>query len=133
MHDIGALPLYLYADRHHPEIAPATLERLINEFSASVGTRLLRSWNFPDRLLDVVAERDNLQRQTPSDVADYVDVVTMANLQMQEAAKAVAWTNVFAAERLGYYAGDCKNFLPNHAAQFAAANGILGIEVVQAA
>jgi HD-like signal output (HDOD) protein len=28
IHDIGALPLYLYADRHYPEIDPATLENL---------------------------------------------------------------------------------------------------------
>ena len=133
VHDIGALPLYLYADRQHPEIDPATLAGLIRKFSAPVGVKLLRSWNFPEELVAVVANKRDLRRITYSGVADYVDVVTMANLQIQGMAKAVAWKNVFAAERLGYYAGDCKNFLANHAEQFAAVNDMLGIDLALAA
>lgn len=133
VHEIGALPLYLYADRHHPEIDPATLEGLISKFSASVGIKLLQSWNFPDELIDVVAGHENLRRITRFEEADYVDVLTMANLQMQGTVKAVAWNNVFAAERLGYYPGDCRNFLSNHAEKFAAVNDLLGIDMAQAA
>ncbi len=133
VHDIGALPLYLYADRHHPEIAPATLEELISKLSAPIGIKLLQSWNFPAELIDVIAGHENHRRITLSDVADYVDVVTMANLQMKETAQTVEWRNVFAAERLGYYPGDCRNFLSSHAEQFAAVNDMLGIGVAQAA
>ena len=127
VHDIGTLPLYLYADRHHSRLDQTTLEELIHKFSATIGTRLLQSWNFPDELVDVAAGHENLQRISGSKLADYVDVVTMANLQMPGTAKFVAWKNVSAAERLGYYAADCQNFLSNHADQIAAVKGMLEV------
>jgi HD-like signal output (HDOD) protein len=134
VHDIGALPLYLYADRHYPEINPTTLEEMISKFSASVGIKLLQSWNFPAELVNVVVDHENQRRIPLWGAADYVDVVTMAKLQIQAAtAQTVSWRNVFAAERLGYYPGDCRNFVSNHAEQFAAVNDMLGIGVAQAA
>ena len=125
VHDIGALPLYLYADRHHAHIDQTTLEELVLKFSGAIGAKLLQSWNFPDELIDVVAGHENLQRASSSNLADYVDVVTMANLQMPDTAKYVAWQNVKAAERLGYTTTDCVNFLPNHADQLAAVKSML--------
>ena len=133
VHDIGALPLYLYADRHYPEIDPATLKELISQFSALIGIKLLRSWNFPAELIDVVVANESQRRMSLLGVADYADVVAMATLQIQSAAQPVAWRNVFAAERLGCYPGDCRNFFTNHAEQFAAVNDMLGIDVAQAA
>lgn len=131
VHDIGALPLYLHADRHHSRLDQTTLEELICKFSAPIGTRLLQSWNFPDELVDVVAGHENLQRISNSSLADYVDVVTMANLQMPGTAKFIAWKNVSAAERLGYYAADCRNFLSNHADQLAAVKGMLEVNAAR--
>lgn len=129
IHEIGALPLYLYADRHYPEIDEATLENLVGIFSAPVGLKMLQIWNFPDELIDVVADKMDMRRIVQSDKADYVDVVKMANLQRQETSKTVEWINVFAAERLGCYPGDCKNFFANHAEQFAAVKGMLGMSM----
>jgi HD-like signal output (HDOD) protein len=129
IHEIGALPLYLYADRHYPEVDEATLESLIATFSAPVSLKMLQIWNFTDELIDVVADRIALRRTVQSDKANYVDVVTMANLQTQETSKPVEWRNVFAAERLGCYPGDCKNLFSNHAEQFAAAKGMLGMSM----
>ena len=97
----------------------------MRECSAAIGTRLLQSWNFPNELVEVVAGHEDLQRISNSPFADYVDVVTMANLQMPGIAQFVAWKNVFAAEKLGYYAKDCQNFLPHHADQLAAVKGML--------
>ncbi len=131
IHDIGTLPLYLYADRHQSRLDQdslldqTTLEELIRKFSVSIGTRLLHNWNFPDELIDVVATHDNQQRNSNSNLADYVDVVTMANLQMPGTAKFVAWENIAAAERLGYCVADCQNFLSDHADQLAAVRGML--------
>lgn len=125
IHDIGALPLYLHADRHHSALDQKTLEELIRKFSVPIGTRLLQSWNFPDELVEVVAGHENLQRKSHSDFPDYVDVVTMANLQIAGTAKFVQWKNVFAAERLGYRAADCMNFLSDHADQLTAVRGML--------
>lgn len=131
VHGIGALPLYLYADRHHSRLDQTTLEELIRKFSATIGTRLLQSWNFPNELVDVVAGHENLQRTSCSSLADYVDVVTMANLQMPGTAKFVAWRNVSAAERLGYNVADCQNFLATHAEKLAAVKGMLGIDATR--
>lgn len=126
VHDIGALPIYLYADRHHSRLNPVALEDMVCKFSSAIGAKLLQNWNFPDELIDVAAGHENLQRVNNSDVADYADVVTMANL-LHGPAKLVAWRNVFAAERLGYYTMDCQNFLSSHAEQLAAARDMLGV------
>lgn len=127
VHDIGALPLYLHFDRHHPRFDLAALEELVCKLSTPIGARLLHSWNFPDELIDAATGHENLQRMNHSGVPDYADVVTMANLLHGAAAKFVAWKNVLAAERLGYYAGDCQNFLSNHAEELAAAREMLGV------
>lgn len=131
VHDIGALPLYLYADRHHSRLDQTTMEELVHKFSAHIGARLLQSWDFPDELVDAVAGHENLQRTSCSQLADYVDVVTVANLQMPGIAKFVAWKNVSAAERLGYYAADCRNFLSDHADQLAAVKGMLEVSTTR--
>ena len=128
VHDIGALPLYIYAERHDAHLDEATLGRLIRKFAAPVGTRLLQSWNFPQDLVEVVSGHENLQRANDSGIADYVDVVTVANMQMQGTAKFVAWENVSAAARLGFSPADCRNFLSSHADQLAAVKGMLGVD-----
>lgn len=127
VHDIGALPLYLYADRSHLRFDQTALEEMVRRFSADIGAKLLQSWNFPDELVAVAAEHEDMYRVKKSGVADYVDVVTMANLQMSDTAKNFAWKNILAAERLGYYAADCRDFLSNHEERLAAAKDMLGI------
>lgn len=127
VHDIGALPLYLYADRSRSRFDQITLEEMVRKFSADIGAKLLRSWNFPDELVAVAAEHEDLYRVKKSDVADYVDVVTMANLQALGQTELIAWKNILAAERLGYYAADCRGFLSNHEKRLAAAKDMLGI------
>lgn len=130
VHDIGALPLYLHFNRHHPRLDPATQEELVCKLSIPIGAKLLQSWGFPAELIEAATAHENLQRMNHSGVPDYADVVTMANL-LQGAAKFVAWKNVLAAERLGYYAGDCQNFLANHAEQLAAAREMLGVNATR--
>lgn len=129
IHEIGALPLYLYADRHFPDIDEATLESLIDAFSAPVSLKILQLWNFPEELINAVAGRMEMRCAASSGKADYADVVTMANMQLREMSKNVNWRNVFAAERLGFYPGDCKNFFANYAEQLAAVKGMLGMSM----
>lgn len=126
LHDIGALPLCLYFDRRHPRLDQATLEEMVCRFSAPVGTRLLQSWNFPKELIDAATNHEYLQCVDSLAAADYADVVTMASL-LHGTARFATWKNIFAAERLGYYAADCRNFLVNHAKQLAVAREMLGI------
>ncbi|HEX5338135.1 MAG TPA: HDOD domain-containing protein [Gallionella sp.] len=133
VHDIGALPLYVFADRHHGRVNQTMLEGLIRRYATSIGTRLLQSWHFPADLIDVVGGHENLLRENHSGLADYVDVVTVANLQMPGTAKFVAWKSVRAAARLGFYVEDCQSFLANHADQLAAVKQMLGINAPQPA
>lgn len=126
VHDLGALPLCMYADRLHPHLDEETLVGLIRRFGAKVGTKLLERWHFPVDLVEVVACHENLQRNNASNLADYVDIVTMANLQMQGSAKFVAWDNVNAARKLGYNMADCQNFLSTFSEQLASARSMLG-------
>lgn len=64
MHDPGALPLCIYADRHHPHLDQETLDGLIRKFHTEVGAKLLEKWLFPPDMVEVVAHHENLQRMT---------------------------------------------------------------------
>jgi len=131
VHDIGALPLCLYADCARSHIDQEKLEELIHRFSTAIGAKLLQKWGFPDELVEAVSGHDNLQRTSASGRADYIDVLTVANLLIQGTARLVAWENVSAATRLGYNATDCQNFLSSHAEQLAVAQGMLAHPPVQ--
>jgi len=131
VHDLGALPLCIYADHHHPQLDEETLEGLIRKFHTEVGSRLLTNWHFPADMVEVVAQHENLQRMTPDNKADYIDVVTVANLLMPTTAKFVAWENVRATDRLGYKPTQCQNFLATYAEQLSAVHEMLGITSAQ--
>ncbi len=126
VHDLGALPLYIYADRFHPLLDAETLEGLIRRFHTEVGVKLLESWHFPSEIVRVVAQHGNLQRMTADGISDYIDVVSVANLMMPTTAKFVAWENVRAIDRLGYSPGQCQNFLTTYADQLSAVREMLG-------
>jgi len=133
VHEIGALPLYLYADRHHSQISAEVLDGLIQKFSPTVGVKLLQSWNFPDELVDVISGNTNQTCIVPFGIADYVDVVIVADLLVQSRTKPINWRNIRSAEALGCYAKDCENFLTTYAEQLAEVNDLLGIGHAQAA
>lgn len=126
MHDLGALPLCIYADRHHPHLDQETLGGLIRKYHTEVGAMLLANWHFPQEMVEIVAQHENLQRMTADGVSDYVDVVSVANLLMPTTAKFVAWENVRAAERLGYSPSQCQNFLSTHAEQISVVREMIG-------
>lgn len=117
IHNLGALPLCIFADRHHPRLDADALDALLRRFSTRVGVKLLDNWHFPKEMVDVIAGYENLQRQNGDGLADYTDVVTVATLQSSGSAKFVAWQNVSAAGRLGCTPESCFSFSENHAAQ----------------
>lgn len=131
VHNLGAFPLCIYADRFHPRLEQAALEELIRRFSTRVGVALLNSWHFPQEIVDVVAGYENLQRTNESGMADYADVVTVANLQIPAKAKFVAWQNISAASRLGCDPARCINFLVDYADQLNIAGEMLGLPKTQ--
>ena len=133
IHEIGALPLYLYADRCKPDIEQESLEILIKTFSAPIGFRLLQSWNFPEELIDVVTDQLELRHIPQSVMADYVDVITLANFLMRKVTLNIEQKTILAAERLGYNSEDCKHFYIVNEEKLAAVNDMMGVGNAKAA
>ena len=80
VHRIGALPLLVYADSI-PEIVgdEASLMAVVEQMHRAVGRLILEAWNFPESLVLVVTEYEDLQRKGGAQ-PDYVDVVQVASL-----------------------------------------------------
>jgi putative nucleotidyltransferase with HDIG domain len=80
VHDIGALPILTKAE-DYPELLEneAMLDKIIDKLHAKIGKAILQAWNFPPELIKVPAEHEDLARDSAQ--TDYVDVVTVANLQ----------------------------------------------------
>ncbi len=128
MHDIGVLPLCLHIEKNHVPIEEDTLNELIRKCHSKIGTSLLKKWNFPQDLVEVVGEHENLHRDS-NDMprADYIDVVSVANLQDRVRAKLVAWDNIVAATRLGLSTEECQTFVERYAERIALVEGMLGL------
>lgn len=80
VHDIGVLPVITHAE-DYPELLnnEAALNAVLRAVHGKIGTAILKAWHFPDELVAVAAEHENLARDSAE--VDYVDVVTVANLQ----------------------------------------------------
>lgn len=126
VHDIGELPFYLYADRNHPNLDPAVLHELACSSAAFIGSRLLQSWNFADKLVKAATGHGNQYRIDVSDKVDYADVVTVANFLALGAARPATWGEIYAAERLGYYAADRRGFSFYNMERITGAKDMLG-------
>ncbi|MGA7594677.1 MAG: HDOD domain-containing protein [Gallionella sp.] len=100
-HDIGVLSLLIYVERETVSFDNERLESLIRKYSANLGKRLLQSWEFPKELVNIPVAHHDLQYKTGSDLANYADIVTVANLLNRVTAKMVEWKNISAVERLG--------------------------------
>jgi len=105
VHDIGALPILSRAE-DYPDLLDdeETLDRIINSVHTTIGAEILRKWNFPEELILVAEEHEDLQRNSEND-PDYVDVVIVANLQSlvdsNHHHNDVDWSTVPAFEKLG--------------------------------
>lgn len=104
VHDIGALPILTKAE-DYPELldSEATLDMIIDKLHGKIGQAILKAWNFPAELVKVPAGHEDLQRNSES--VDYVDVVTVANLQCYMSSEhrlaKTDWSNIPAFEKLG--------------------------------
>lgn len=80
IHDIGTLPILSRAE-DFPELLEdeAKLDRIIAKTHTRIGEAILRKWNFPEEMIAVAAEHENLLRNSAK--TDLVDVVMVANLQ----------------------------------------------------
>ncbi len=80
MHDIGTLPIVARAEKV-PELLEdtPTLLQIAASLHTQLGKLILESWHFPETLVAVAAEHEDLFRDSGPDI-DYVDVVMVANL-----------------------------------------------------
>lgn len=105
IHDIGALPIMVHAEEI-PELRddPVLLDKIIKKLHTIIGEKILRDWEFPQSLIDVAAQHENLNREPDTEV-DYVDVVIVSNLQSYIGTNhpytQLDWNTIPAFRRLG--------------------------------
>ena len=80
LHDIGAIPIITYADKH-PEILDNELdfEQLIEQLKGEVGAAILTKWNFSADLVTTAREAEHWLRQ-PGEKPEYCDIIIVAQL-----------------------------------------------------
>lgn len=104
VHKIGVLPILTYAEDNPALLRDSlTLDHVIEEIHAPIGSLILKTWNFPEVLYPVPEEHLQFNREVP--YADYVDLVTVAVLHSQLFSESfitrVDFNSVKAFERLG--------------------------------
>ena len=115
IHRIGVLPLLTLAERLPRMVAdPATSEHIIDGLHKQVGMELLKGWDFPEEMITVVREHEDLARENHG-MVDYVDIVQAAILvsyQGTEHPLAQAdWDTVAAVSALGITTADVEDLL----------------------
>ena len=103
IHNIGTLPIIEMANRQPSLVAePDNLLSIIREIQAPLGEKILSFWNFPQNLINVVAQWNNFQRSHPGQ-ADYVDIIQAALLHSQHMPIEAPhdWNEIPAIEKLG--------------------------------
>ncbi len=81
IHDIGTIPILLKAS-DQPLLLDKEehLDKVVEVLHMSVGSFMLKHWNFEPALVEVAAVHDKLDRKPPSDEVDYVDIIQVANV-----------------------------------------------------
>jgi len=105
LHDIGTLPI-LYRAEERDELldTPDLLDHLIARLHTRIGGAILKHWKFPETLVAVAAEHEDLSRSHDGP-ADLVDIVQVANLQSHidsgHPLSQADWTRISSFHRLG--------------------------------
>ncbi len=79
IHDIGAIPIYMEVANIPALEDEELLQSVLAKIHNLIGTTILDDWNFPQELIDVVSNHEDLNYDS-GDSVDYVDVVTVANI-----------------------------------------------------
>jgi len=117
IHDIGTLPIIEYAESI-PELSsnPVALDMLVNKLHTKVGRLILKKWRFPDSLVTVAGEHEDLFRD-PSINLDFTDIVIIANLLAQigtdHPTTKLDWNTIPAFNRISIAPEDCISAIKN--------------------
>ena len=82
VHNIGTLPLILHLNKikelkDNPRIMGLVADVVIPKLYVSAGRLIIKSWNFPQEIIEVATEHDNLDRESSGEI-DLIDTVTIA-------------------------------------------------------
>ena len=105
IHDIGTLPIIKYAEDIPQLLDDETLlDNIIKRAHTQIGKAMLKKWEFPDELVAVAEQHEDLQRNHEG-AADYVDLIMVANLQSyigtEHPLAAAPFSEIPAFEKLG--------------------------------
>jgi HD-like signal output (HDOD) protein len=103
-HLIGALPILRFAEENDDLLNDAyTLDEVIAKLHPKLGSMILKAWDFSPELCEVPEQYLNFERQ--SEKVDFVDLVTVANLQSYTGTDhpytQLDWSTIPAFARLG--------------------------------
>ena len=100
VHDIGTLPLCLFAEKNLANFDGQMLESLAIRFGAKVGEKLLLKWEFPEALARIPVAHEDLQHDSGDLLATYADIVTVANMLNPSSVKMIDWYKITAVRKL---------------------------------
>ncbi|MBC3421579.1 MULTISPECIES: HDOD domain-containing protein [unclassified Pseudomonas] len=77
VHQIGALPVLIYAEEHNELLSdPVCLHFVIEQIHPVLGDKILSAWEFPEQLVNLPSQVQDLERET--DKIDYIGIVQIA-------------------------------------------------------
>ena len=121
IHDIGTLPLCLYAEKMVSNLDEFILDSISRKFRGTIGNKLLLDWRFPSELTEVILAHENLQRDSGSPLASYADIVTVANMLNPSTTKIINWDEIAAVKRLYLSKEACRTFYETFASELRSA------------
>ncbi len=101
VHSIGILPILSYAeDNPHLLKDSITLDSIISSTQASIGEKILTTWEFPQEIRNIPSQCLDFNRKTGK--ADYADLVTVSIIQANASQySSMDLNDVTAYERIG--------------------------------
>ncbi len=105
LHDIGILPI-LYRAEERDELLDTRglLDHMIESLHTRIGGAILKHWKFPEALVAVAAEHENLTRDHagPADLVDVVQVaILQSHIDTDHALNQADWSTIPAFHQLG--------------------------------
>lgn len=81
-HDIGAIPVLQYAEKHRGEIKDTEeLDKIVKDLSPLAGQAMLLKWGWPQHLADVCTNAENWNYESGEKKANQTDIVIVAHLR----------------------------------------------------
>lgn len=111
IHDIGTLPIIEYADSI-PDLSSneKALETLLNKLHTKIGKLILKKWRFPESLITVAAEHEDIFRDHGLEL-DYTDIIIisslLAHVGTNHPSSQLDWNTIPAFNRIAISPEDC--------------------------